>query len=80
MPWHEDDEYEADWDEVDEADPPDGMMTCPYCRQRIFDESERCPRCGKYISEEDAPSRKPVWVVVCAVLCLGAALAWAFGR
>lgn len=69
MPCHDDDDCEADWDEADEADRPVGMVTCPYCRQRIFDGSEQCPRCEEYISEEEAPTRNPVWVIVCAVLC-----------
>lgn len=56
----------------------DPTMACPHCRATIFDESEQCPECGKYLSAEDGPpTRKPLWVVVTALICLAVALLWA---
>jgi uncharacterized paraquat-inducible protein A len=44
---------------------------CPYCQADIYEDAVQCPRCGNYISAEDAPSgRKPVWMIVAAVICL----------
>ena len=31
----------------------DGTVPCKYCGRDIYEESERCPYCEKYISEED---------------------------
>jgi hypothetical protein len=49
---------------------------CPYCRHMIHESSLRCPQCGSYISEEDAPADKPWWVVVGVLVCLGMVVYW----
>ena len=54
----------------------DDLDECPYCRRSIYDDAVQCPYCGNYLSREDAPSRRPWWIVVCAVLCLIAVLWW----
>jgi hypothetical protein len=81
-----DDDYPDDdgeeWGEDDtEYVPADGdddpTMECPHCHEMIFDESERCPACGKYLSAEDAPVRKPLWIVITALICLVVAVLWA---
>jgi hypothetical protein len=70
-----------DWDEdedseYDEDDEP--TVPCPYCGQEMFEDSPRCPACDRYISAEDsAGPRKPLWVVLTAVVCLAMALMWA---
>jgi hypothetical protein len=53
-------------------------MPCPRCGKQIYDESERCPYCESYLSEEDdaQPVRKPWWIIVCALLCLYAVYRW----
>jgi hypothetical protein len=64
-----------DW-EQDEVD-AEATVPCPYCRCKIHDESERCPHCGNYISEEDPPPRrKPWWIVVGVVVCLYLVYRW----
>ncbi len=86
---------EDDWDESDDYDPddpetyPQGLydddgpptVPCPYCRAEVIEDSEQCPRCGKYISEEDAPreSRGGAWVIL-MILALLAAAIWVSGR
>jgi hypothetical protein len=84
MPYRSDD-YEA-LDDREYPDPEDngadGVATipCPYCRRGIPEDTPRCPYCENYLSEEDAPDRKPWWVVVGALLCLGVALWWIWPR
>jgi hypothetical protein len=75
------DDEEDDFDiDADGEDSSDVLMECPYCRERIYDDAVRCPHCEKYLSREDAPSHTPLWIVVCGILALGAALTWVFGR
>jgi hypothetical protein len=46
-------------------------VPCPYCKAEIYEDSLRCPRCGNYISAEDAPSGpKPLWIAIGIIVCL----------
>ena len=78
----EDDEDEWDDEESDSGeDSDDGEPTvpCPYCRAEILEDSPRCPVCERYLSEEDhAAPRKPAWVILTALICLGIAIWWIF--
>jgi hypothetical protein len=72
-------EDEDEWNEDDPGD-EDATVACPYCRQPIHEESERCPHCGNYISEEDVPpSRKPWWIVIGVLVCLFLIYLWIRG-
>jgi hypothetical protein len=75
MQSHDDeDEWRDDGDEL-------GMIDCPNCREEVYEETERCPHCGHYLTqEEDTPGRQPWWIIVGAVACLAVALGWIFGR
>ncbi len=64
------------WDDDDS----DTTTDCPYCGEPVYDDSERCPHCEKYMSREDAPLRRPLWIWMCGLLALGAALSWVFLR
>jgi hypothetical protein len=55
-------------------------VPCPYCRRPVYEDAERCPHCENYLSEEDAPRRPPLWVVVGVVVCLAVVLMWVLGR
>jgi len=66
-----------DWDDDgdDSADEP--TVPCPYCRREILEDSPRCPHCEQYLSAEDSPlPRRPLWVVVTALVCLAMVLWW----
>ncbi|MBA4066227.1 MAG: hypothetical protein C0501_21430 [Isosphaera sp.] len=93
-PDEDEDDDPDDWgaDGYDPDDPetyPQGLydddgpptVPCPHCRADVFEDSERCPRCGTYLTGEDAPpgARSGGWVVV-MVLALLAAAMWAAGR
>jgi hypothetical protein len=77
------DEDEDDWDDErpdygDESE-EEPTIPCPYCRREILEDSPFCPHCERYISEEDhAGPRKPLWVFLTALVCLGIAIWWLF--
>jgi hypothetical protein len=61
--WH-DDEDDLDDDQDDETIP------CPHCREPVYEDAEQCPSCGKYLSREDIPWRRPAWLIVGVVITL----------
>jgi hypothetical protein len=75
--WSEDEDDEED-DFNDDSDTDDDVTEpCPNCGRQIYDDAEQCTHCGHYITDEDAArSRKPWWVILGAVLCLGVAVWW----
>lgn len=60
-----DDPLESDRDQDDDL-----TMPCPYCRQKVYEGAEFCPYCRRYLSIEDAPWRKPLWIIVTVIICL----------
>ena len=66
--------------ENDDEDDEEPTIPCPHCRRQIYEESQRCPYCGNYISEEDAvPARKPWWIIIGALLALYVVYRWIAG-
>ena len=79
MPFRDDDNSELDESEF--PDPNDeeerdvaALVACPYCRKFVHEEAVRCHHCGNASSTEDAPSRKPWWLVMGVVVCLAVIL------
>ena len=82
----DDADSEDDFDDPENPDPSDmdedggdeaALLECPWCRAEVAEGAARCPQCGKYLSEEDAPSRKPAWIaVVAAVLIVVILVSW----
>ncbi len=70
------DEDPEDWEYPDDEDDDDETMSCPHCRASIYDDAERCPKCGSYLSREDAPWRKPWWLLLGVFACLGVVTWW----
>jgi hypothetical protein len=73
--------YEDDWEEeneeFDSGEEEDDTVPCPNCRREIYEEAERCPYCGNYITaEEPGSSVKPWWFVVGFLLCMAIVLMW----
>lgn len=87
-PYRDQDDDEDEWDagETDDGDDSEDSgdeptVPCPYCRREILEDVPQCPSCKRYISAEDHPSqRRPVWIIVTAVICLGMAIWWAISR
>lgn len=82
-PDNEDSEEELDErelpDESDFNDDDDDETTaaCPHCGAEVYQDIERCPECGRYVI--DAPTwRKPVWLILAAVVCVIIVLDWVF--
>src|SRR5262245_25682780 len=81
----DDEEWVPDEDDpsLEDLAEQDAIATipCPYCHEPVHEDSQRCPHCETYISQEDAPpSRKPVWIIVGLLITLAIAVMWALGR
>jgi len=73
------DDEEADWDDEysdETGDEDDDTIPCPYCGREIHEDSVCCPHCENYLSEEDAPARKPWWLILGVVVCLLIVYMW----
>src|SRR5262245_43196254 len=68
----DDSEYPDEPDDDDSAE----TIPCPYCREPVYEEAQRCPHCGSYVSTKDTPSRRPWWLIVGVVACLAVVLRW----
>jgi uncharacterized paraquat-inducible protein A len=74
--YREDDDAWDD-DDIDTEEADESTITCDYCREEIHEDSQRCPHCGTYISEEDSPpTRKPWWIYVGVAICLLIVYLW----
>lgn len=70
-------EEEEDWEDredpeeadQDEDDDP-GLVPCPYCRHEVSEDAELCPHCGSFVSIEDAPPKRPRWIVISTLLLI----------
>ena len=57
----------------------DDTVACSNCNHPVYDDAERCPACGHYLSREDAPVRRPWWLVVGVLLGLVVVIRWVMG-
>jgi hypothetical protein len=74
-----DDDYCGDIDPDGDLPVGDQTRPCPYCNAAIFEDSVSCPKCGNYISREDAPAPiKPTWIIIGIIACLAVAALWFF--
>jgi hypothetical protein len=65
---------------VDSSSEEEPTVPCPYCREEIHEDSPRCPHCGNYVSQEDAPAgRRPWWLIIGVAACLYAVYRWIVG-
>ncbi|MBA4018405.1 MAG: hypothetical protein C0483_14660 [Pirellula sp.] len=89
--WDDDDADDRDWrrhdydaddddiDEEDDSDDADGddLLPCPHCGAAIYEQSEKCPKCGEYV-DPDAQHRKPLWVVFTLLVLIATFMFYAF--
>jgi predicted nucleic acid-binding Zn ribbon protein len=80
-----DEDNEADLDEREEPDETDlrtddptsvDLEPCPYCGKMVHEMADVCPYCRSFISIEEAPSQRPIWLILGVVLCLLVVLMW----
>jgi len=71
---------EDDWDDEAGDAEEEPTLPCPQCRREIHEESQRCPYCGHYLTEEEAGSRrKPWWIILGVILALYVVYRWVAG-
>ena len=71
--WGDDDSPSGD----DSLDGDEPTVPCPHCGHEILEDAPWCPSCERYVSLEDtAVPRKPLWVIVTALVCLAAVIWW----
>jgi len=46
----ENDDWESESDEIENGS---NLIQCPNCRQQIYSESEKCPRCSYWITDDE---------------------------
>jgi predicted nucleic acid-binding Zn ribbon protein len=64
----------------DDSDDDREVVPCRHCRAEIDEDAEQCPKCGMYVTDEDAPrERKSAAWVILMMLALAAALVWVLG-
>jgi hypothetical protein len=76
---HDDDEDDdSDYSGFDTSgEDDDATAPCPFCGVAVYDDAERCPACGNYVSREDAPASKtPLWIIVGLALCILIVIVW----
>lgn len=80
--WDEDadDLDDREMPEPDDSDEDDETVPCPHCREPVYEDAEQCPACGAYLSREDLPWRRPIWLIVGVILGLIVVLGWVAGR
>lgn len=79
------DDDDSDWDDDDIDDESadedeESTIACPYCNEQIHEDSERCPHCEHYLSDEDAPPARKSWLIVIGTMvCLYIVYRWIVG-
>lgn len=76
----QDDDSLCDGDDPDESDQDAGdeavqTLPCPRCGGEIYEDADRCPRCGEYVVAGQRASGS-LWRIVAAVMALLAVLLW----
>lgn len=75
--WNDGEDWVPDEEEFEPTDDELPTISCPACGREMLEESIRCPYCGDYRSDEDAPSNpKPTWIIVGLILCFVAVYFW----
>ena len=72
-----DDYADEEWvDNDDDDDDGDDLLTCPFCREPVHEDTQQCPHCGDWITPVAAEShwKRIVWIVAVALLILAMTL------
>ena len=63
----------ADIDSGASADDADDDEVCPSCGAAVYPDADQCPRCGHYLTHDQA-TRPAKWVIVAVIVCLAVIL------
>jgi hypothetical protein len=74
-PWGESDLFAPHSEEEDGVE----TVLCPYCRKPVYEEADRCPSCGNYLSGKDEPRRPAPWFAITVFVCLVIVAGWIMG-
>jgi predicted RNA-binding Zn-ribbon protein involved in translation (DUF1610 family) len=78
--WEGDDPDDWDVEDAEEDLDDDGetaVLPCPACGAEVYEDAERCPRCGEYIVRRlRGWEGRPWWWVPLGLLGIGAVI-WA---
>ena len=66
MTW--DDDSGEDFEPYDDG--PGEELPCPSCGEPVYEEADRCPHCGDYITPGRGPATRnlPRWMLVLGVI------------
>lgn len=81
---HDEEEDPDDWDvddDLGEIEDGDSItITCPSCGADLYEDADRCPACGDYVTYSTNPwTGKPTWWILLGLAGIGAVL-WVFTR
>jgi hypothetical protein len=62
-------------DDVELSGDAQEFIRCPHCRKYILDEATQCPYCKNWV-EEGGKSRKPLWILITALICVVLGILW----
>lgn len=74
MPDDPQDSDDSGMDQTDDEEDSADTDPCPSCGQPVYEDAEVCPKCGQYISRDEYSSKKPLWIVVTAGVCVAVIL------
>src|SRR3954452_24133862 len=65
-----DDSWDRDSPDIADITPDDlNTVRCGRCKKFIFEDSVRCRYC-KHLQLEEQAQKKPLWIIIAAVLCI----------
>jgi len=60
-----------DVDEIEaEAEEETPTARCQHCKAPIYDEAEKCPKCGAWLNEMPKGSRVGAWIIIGFILAM----------
>ncbi len=79
MPYDEDDlDFNSPDVDGEPADDDSELLPCPSCGAMIYEETEKCPYCGEWVTPRNAGQRMPWWVTIGGIIAIVAFLFWVF--